>query len=161
MYRLWKTSFLWIKRLPMTLTRTLIQFKKYSSINNHRKYFLKLPDFFSILCKIPWLFQCVQNSLTGKWLLSHFPSFPVFFPDDVETMNNGRAKIASGCCELKKNSTVTDGFCYELFVTIDNLYIYMLEIYQFSKKKKILLSCCYHSVIVFSAVIFTQYLSHE
>ena len=69
---------------------------KYSCIKKHRKNeincskfkshthtknnnCLKFSDFSSILCKIPWLFQYVQNSLTGKCS----PIFPV----DVGTMH--------------------------------------------------------------------------
>ena len=40
---------------------------------------LKYPEFSSILCDFPWLFQSVQNSLTFPWLenafsFSHFSS---------------------------------------------------------------------------------------
>ena len=48
----------------------------YISLIILNNIYLKFCHFSSILCDFPWLFQSVQNSLTGKCLLI-FPGFPV------------------------------------------------------------------------------------
>ena len=61
-------------------------FKYHWKITNN--FFLKFPQFSSILCGFPWLFQSVQNSLTFSWLENAFPLFPGFpvFPVQVGTL---------------------------------------------------------------------------
>ena len=51
-------------------------FKYHWKITNN--FFLKFPQFSSILCGFPRLFQSVQNSLTFPWLENAFPFFQVF-----------------------------------------------------------------------------------
>ena len=104
----WTTTQDWHSYQVGLKTENLIHFNKCSSIKNHtkNKNCLKFPDFSSILCKILWLFQYVQNSLTFSWLENALPFFQVF-QSKLEPCIHVYVCIINNCGLPRQHSNLT------------------------------------------------------